>query len=217
MIKIAVIDYGLGNTKSICSALEKTGAQVSLTNSRDEILLSDGVILPGVGAFSHGMERLISQKLDDLIREFVETGKPLLGICLGMQMLFDQSEEFGLSKGLCIIPGQVQRLDRCDASAEKLPHVSWSGISTVKNTPGWNSTILESIDDNEDMYFVHSYYAKPANSGDILSLSRYAGHNFCSTVKHNNVYGCQYHPEKSATSGLRVIKNFVTICNEALI
>ena len=211
MINIAVIDYGLGNTKSICSALEKSGVRVSLTNVRDDILLCDGVILPGVGAFSHAMDRLISQKLDDLIREFVGTGKPLLGICLGMQMLFDQSTEFGVAKGLCLIPGQVQRLERCDGSAEKLPHVSWSGIST-KRISDWNGTILESIDSDEDMYFVHSYYAKPANSSDVLSLSRYADLEFCSTVKHNNIYGCQYHPEKSAVAGLRVINNFVTLC-----
>ena len=211
MIKIAVIDYGLGNTKSICSALEKSDVQVSLTNARDEILLSDGVILPGVGAFSHGMDRLVTLKIDELIREFVKTGKPVLGICLGMQMLFDESTEFGVSKGLGLIPGKVERLQRCNKSKEKIPHVSWCGIS-AKEINYWKGTILDSIDDDEDMYFVHSYYAKPVDSGDVLSLSRYAGFEFCSTVKHKNIYGCQYHPEKSAVSGLRIINNFVTIC-----
>ena len=211
MINIAVIDYGLGNTKSICSALEKSGVQVSLTNIRDEILLSDGVILPGVGAFAHAMERLTKLKLDDMIREFVKTGKPLLGICLGMQLLFDESTEFGVSKGLCIIPGQVQRLELCDGSEEKLPHVNWSGICN-KRIADWDGTILDSIDGGEDMYFVHSYYAKPADFSDVLSLSRYGSLDFCSTVKLNNVYGCQFHPEKSAIAGLRVIDNFVNIC-----
>ena len=211
MIKIAVIDYGLGNTKSICSALEKSGADVCLTNSRDEILLSDGAILPGVGAFAHGMDRLITQKIDILIREFVSTGKPFLGICLGMQMLFDKSTEFGITNGLGLIPGQVQRLERFDGSPEKLPHVSWNGINTVRMSD-WNGTILDSIDSDEDMYFVHSYYAKPLSQSDILSVSRYSGHEYCSTVKRNNIYGCQYHPEKSAAAGLRVINNFVNIC-----
>ena len=213
MIKIAVIDYGLGNTKSICSALEKSGANVCLTNSRDEILLSDGAILPGVGAFAHGMDRLISQKIDILIREFVSTGKPFLGICLGMQMLFDKSTEFGVTNGLGLIPGQVQRLKRSEDCSEKLPHVSWNGISTLRMSD-WKGTILDSIDIDEDMYFVHSYYAKPTNQSDILSFSRYSGYEYCSTVKHNNIYGCQYHPEKSAAAGLRVISNFVNINGE---
>lgn len=211
MVKIALIDYGLGNIKSISSALEKCGADVCLTNSRDKILLSDGAILPGVGAFAHGMERLISQKIDILIHEFASTGKPFLGICLGMQMLFDKSTEFGLTNGLGLIPGQVQRLERLDGSSEKLPHVSWSGIAAFKMSD-WNGTILDSIVNDEDMYFVHSYYAKPLNQSDILSVSRYSGHEYCSTVKHNNIYGCQYHPEKSGVNGLRIINNFVNIC-----
>ena len=211
-MEIAVIDYGLGNTKSICSALQKSGADVCLTNSRDKILLSDGAILPGVGAFAHGMDRLISQKIDILIREFVSTGKPFLGICLGMQMLFDRSTEFGMTDGLGLISGQVQRLERFDDSPEKLPHVSWSEISTVRMSD-WNGTILESVESGEDMYFVHSYHAKPTSQSDILSISRYSGLEYCSTVKHNNIYGCQYHPEKSAVAGLRIIKNFTHICS----
>ena len=211
MSNIAVIDYGLGNTKSICSAIEKTGANVNLTNNRNEILLSDGIILPGVGAFSHGMDRLKNEKIDILIKEFVETGKPLLGICLGMQMLFDESSEFGVSKGLGLVPGKVKCLKSHNKSLDKLPHVSWSGIRT-KKLSYWNGTILDSIDSGEDMYFVHSYHAKPDNPSDILSLSSYADIEFCSTVKHKNIYGCQYHPEKSAIAGLKIVKNFVNIC-----
>lgn len=211
MINIAVIDYGLGNTKSICSALEKNGVHVTLSSNRDKILLSDGVILPGVGAFSHGMDKLMSQKIDTLIYEFVDTGKPLLGICLGMQMLFEESTEFGISKGLSLIPGKVQRLENPLEGLEKLPHVSWSGIYKNKIVD-WKGTILDSVDSGEDMYFVHSYYAMPANSSDVLSLSRYADFEFCSTVKHENIYGCQYHPEKSAVAGLRIINNFISKC-----
>ena len=211
MIKIAVIDYGLGNTKSICSALEKSDAQICLTDSRGEVLLSDGVILPGVGAFAYGMDKLISRQIDVLISEFVSTGKPLLGICLGMQMLFDKSTEFGETVGLGLIPGQVLRLERFDEIPEKLPHVSWSEIRSG-GASSWNETILDGIESGEDMYFVHSYYAEPANQDDILSVTKYSGREYCSTVKHNNIYGCQYHPEKSANKGLRVINNFVEIC-----
>ena len=211
MINISVLDYGLGNTKSICNAIEKSGVKVKLTKTRDEILSSDGLILPGVGAFSHGMERLINQKIDVLLREFVDTGKPLLGICLGMQMLFDQSTEFGISKGLCLIPGKVQLLEISNKSETKLPHVSWNSISK-KSESDWKGTILESLDNGEDMYFVHSYYAMPANASDVLSITSYDGFEFCSTVKHKNIYGCQYHPEKSAAEGLKIINNFVSIC-----
>lgn len=213
MKNIAVLDYGLGNTKSICNALAKSKAQVNLTNIRDEIFYSDGLILPGVGAFSHGMKRLKSQKFDDLIREFVDTGKPLLGICLGMQMLFDESSEFGISKGLCLIPGKVQRLKSGDEINEKLPHVSWKAIST-KALTSWKGTILDSLENDADMYFVHSYYAVPANANDVLSITNYANLEFCSTVKHKNIYGCQYHPEKSAKQGLKIIDNFVSICRK---
>ena len=139
MSNIAVIDYGLGNTKSICSAIEKTGANVNLTNNRNEILLSDGIILPGVGAFSHGMDRLKNEKIDILIKEFVETGKPLLGICLGMQMLFDSSEEFGYCEGIGYIQGDVKKLKRIS----KLPHISWSEIQP-KNI-NWENSILDKI------------------------------------------------------------------------
>jgi len=208
---IAVIDYGVGNIKSICRALEKSGAEVCLTNDRDKVISSDGVLLPGVGAFAHGMEKLNSQGIDELLREFSETGKPILGICLGMQMLFDQSTEFGETKGLGLIPGQVLRLETLDEAHEKLPHVSWNEIKPGTSSE-WEGTILNSIKDGEDMYFVHSYYVKPANEEDVLSTTVYSQFEYCSTVKHQNIYGCQYHPEKSAETGLKIIKNFVEIC-----
>ena len=210
MNKISVIDYGIGNIKSICSALEKRNTEIHLTDDKSEIMSSDGLILPGVGAFAHGMEKLISKKLDLIIKEFVSTGKPLLGICLGMQMLFDKSMEFGETDGLGLIPGEVLRLKSNKKEPEKLPHVSWCGIRLFSNS--WNDTILHGIESGEDMYFVHSYYAEPANKDNILSVTEFSGNDYCSTVKRDNIYGCQYHPEKSAREGLRVINNFVEIC-----
>lgn len=210
MTTVAIIDYGLGNTKSICAAFAKSGANVTLTSDEKKIMSADGVVLPGVGAFSHAMERLKSQKMDQIIRDFVDTGKPFLGICLGMQMLFEQSTEFGVSEGLCLIPGQVRRLEPKAYSFDKVPHVTWSRIFSTRSDK-WQGTILDSLDE-EDMYFVHSYYATPSNSDHILSLSQFSGYDYCSTVKSGNVYGCQYHPEKSAKAGLRVIRNFSDIC-----
>lgn len=211
MTTIAVIDYGVGNIKSICRALDKSGVEVCLTKERGEVLSSDGVVLPGVGAFAHGMEKLIDQGLDEVLREFAASGKPILGICLGMQMLFDQSTEFGETKGLGLIPGIVQKLETLDESHEKLPHVSWNEIK-LGNCTDWEETILNNIKDGEDMYFVHSYYVQPANDEDVLSKTVYSQFEYCSTVKHQSIYGCQYHPEKSANAGLKIIKNFVGIC-----
>lgn len=210
MTKIAILDYGLGNTKSVFSALDKTGAAVCLTSDRDEILSADGLILPGVGAFAHGMHKLSSSKLDFMIWDFVQTGKPFLGICLGMQMLFDSSMEFGETKGLGLIPGRVLHLGDSIKVQEKIPNVSWSEIEL--NSSSWDNTILDGIKSGENMYFVHSYFAQPANEDDILSVSNFSGRDYCSTVKFKNIFGCQYHPEKSGSIGLRVINNFVEIC-----
>tara|TARA_B100000686_G_scaffold343574_1_gene424660 strand:- start:598 stop:1236 length:639 start_codon:yes stop_codon:yes gene_type:complete len=210
MNKISVLDYGIGNIKSICSALEKSHTKIYLTDDRNEIMSSDGLILPGVGAFAHGMEKLIIKKLDLVIQEFVSTGKPLLGICLGMQMLFDKSMEFGETAGLGLIPGEVLRLKSNNKEPEKLPYVSWCRIKPLSNP--WNDTILNGIKSDEHMYFVHSYYAKPTNKDNILSVTEFSGSHYCSTVKKGNIYGCQYHPEKSAEKGLKVINNFVEIC-----
>ncbi|MCL6415599.1 imidazole glycerol phosphate synthase subunit HisH [Aestuariirhabdus sp. Z084] len=211
MSYIAIIDYEMGNIKSIFNAFEKVGAEVVLTRDKAKILGAVGVVLPGVGAFSHGMKTLTELGLDKIIHEYVATGKPLIGICLGMQMLFETSNEFGVSSGLSIIPGRVEKLKTLDINYEKLPHVSWSEI--LEKTPGfWKSSILDGISANEDMYFVHSFAVEPKDPNNILSSTIYSGAEFCSSVKHQNIYGCQFHPEKSATSGLKVISNFVNIC-----
>ena len=211
MIQIVVIDYGLGNIRSILSALNKNDVDVILSNSRKEIMSADGIVLPGVGAFAYGMDRLKSRNIDSIICDFVATGRPLLGICLGMQMLFDSSTEFGETIGLGLIPGQVLSLKSIMKGSDKLPHISWSEIHSSQHS-SWKGTILDGIANMENMYFVHSYFAQPLNSQDALSNSSFSGIEYCSTVKHKNVYGCQYHPEKSAESGLKIINNFVNIC-----
>ena len=211
-MKIAIIDYGIGNVRSILNAFENQGADVFLTNSKDEILKSDGLVLPGVGAFSHGMNNLEYYDLVDVIKKYVVSDKPFMGICLGMQLLFEESEEFGQASGLGLISGKVVKLPTKDDNNEKLPHVSWNELN-VKSAQ-WTDTILEGIEEGSDMYFVHSYVAQPKDSDNILSITEYLSHSFCSSVYKGNIYGCQFHPEKSGMQGLKIIKNFIGICQK---
>lgn len=211
MTVIAIIDYEIGNVRSIANALEKVGAQVIFSRDREEILAADGVILPGVGAFSHGMAKLHEHHLVDSIKEFVRTGKPLLGICLGMQLLFRHSEEFGETPGLDLVAGSVVKLETLNPDYQKLPHVSWNELQEPE-TGRWRHTILDEIEVGEDMYFVHTYAAKPIDPSHVLATTVYSDYEFCSAVKKDNVYGCQFHPEKSATVGLKIINNFLKIC-----
>jgi glutamine amidotransferase len=211
-MKIAVIDYDIGNVRSILSAFENQGAHISLTRNKERILESDGVILPGVGAFSHGMENLNKYNLVEVIKDYIGSNKPFMGICLGMQMLFDESEEFGKTIGLGLIPGRVIRLPIKDSKNEKLPHVSWNELIFKSNK--WDKTILDGVKDYSDMYFVHSFVAEPNNTDNILSVTEYSGYEFCSSVKRGNVYGCQFHPEKSGNTGLKIIKNFIRMCKK---
>lgn len=209
-MKISVIDYGIGNVRSILEAFKNESAEVTLTSNKTEIIKSDGLVIPGVGSFSHGMENLISYDLVDTIKEYTSLNKPLLGICLGMQLLFEESEEFGHTLGLGLIKGKVFELPTNDSQNEKLPHVSWNEINS-KNV-NWDKTILENVDEGSDMYFVHSFVAQPSDTNQILSLTEYSNHYFCSSVKKDNIYGCQFHPEKSGPSGLQIINNFIKMC-----
>jgi len=207
---VAIIDYGIGNVQSIKNALNNFDVDVILSHDRDSILNADGVILPGVGAFKKAIAQLKDRELDEVIREFVGSGKPFLGICLGMQLLFETSEEFGISDGLGIIKGKVIRLPV--SGQTKLPHISWNSID--KSIIPWGNTILESISNHEDFYFVHTFVCVPESAMNILATSEYGGVTFCAAVKEQNIYGCQFHPEKSAESGLKIIQGFVGRVNQ---
>lgn len=209
-MNIIIIDYGIGNVKSIKNAFEEFRVNVILSRKKEDILNSDGLVLPGVGAFSQGMNNLIKYNLVDIIKEYVKKGKPLLGICLGMQMMLEESEEFGITKGLGLIKGNVIRLPVDQTKKIKLPHISWNEIK--RKNINWENTILEDIPINSDMYFVHTYVVKPDNDNEVLSITEYGGVNFCSSLKKENLYGCQFHPEKSGVVGLSIIKNFIKIC-----
>jgi len=208
-MNIVVIDYGIGNIKSIKNAFDEFGVKIILSREKVDILNADGVILPGVGAFSHGMNNLIKYNLVDIIGEFVKTDRPLLGICLGMQMMLEESEEFGITKGLGLIKGKVIKIPVDETKKVKLPHISWNGIKAKNIT--WGNTILENVPEDSDMYFVHTFVANPKNEDEILSVTEYADIEFCSSIKKNNIYGCQFHPEKSSKIGLTIIKNFIKI------
>ena len=210
--KIIILDYGIGNTRSIQNALERFQILSVLSKDRDEILNSSGIILPGVGAFATGMKNLNKFHLVEILSEAVERNIPLMGICLGMQILFDESEEFGSFKGLGFIKGKVKKLELKDEVNSKLPHISWNEINSAKLS--WDDTILHGISSGENMYFVHSYAPCPIDESNILSQTEYSGNSFCSTVQKGLIYGCQFHPEKSGEKGLKILNNFVNICKE---
>ena len=207
-MKIVVVDYGIGNVQSIFNALSKfKDVDVILSDSQDEIMSADGLILPGVGAFKRAMKELKRRNLPNVLSSYILQGKPFLGICLGMQLLFESSEEFGYTEGLGFIKGGVEYLP--GGVSDKLPHVSWNSIE--KQDLNWSDTIFSDIKNKDDFYFVHSYICKPKDQGIILSKTQYGGIDFCSSIRQGSIYACQFHPEKSANSGLKVMKNFIDI------
>lgn len=214
-VQIAVVDYGLGNLFSIKHACELSGMGAEITSSKRTILESDGVILPGVGAFEDAVKSLRRLGLIDSVYETVESGKPLMGICLGLQLLFSRSYEFGRHEGLGIIKGEVVRLD--EPRGVKVPQVGWNRVCEANGTGGakvpsrWKNTLMEEIRDGSYMYFVHSYYGIPEDPAVILATTNYGKTRFCSAVRSANVYAFQFHPERSGTIGLRVYRNLHTV------
>jgi glutamine amidotransferase len=207
---VVILDYGIGNIKSISNAIIEIGAIPILTNDPIVILSADACILPGVGAFQKGMSNLQSLNLISVIHDFVNTGKPFLGICLGMQLLFDESHEFGLTNGLGLINGSVQKMKLQQNSKEKLPHVSWNELYEPKKGR-WMGSLLEKTKLKSDVYFVHSYAVIPENREDILALTNYGEQAICAAVKKNNITGVQFHPEKSGFFGLKMLAQYLSI------
>jgi glutamine amidotransferase len=204
MKKIAVIDYGMGNLHSVIKALQFTGVPVVLTDKPEVIASSIGIILPGVGAFNDAMKEIRKRKLLNVLTREVKSGKPILGICLGMQLLFTESSEFGKHKGLGFIPGKVVRFKK----GMKVPHIGWNNAKIVNK----RSQLLSGIADNTYFYFVHSYYCVPRSKNAVLTKTRYGNIIFTSAVENGNVYGFQCHPEKSSEKALKIYKNFYDIC-----
>jgi len=206
--KICIIDYGIGNLLSIERAIEKLGYQATITNDKKIILDSTHIILPGVGAFGKAMESIKNLKLDRILKECAENNKFILGICLGMQLLCSESEEFQLNKGLDLIPGKVIPLKNIVKKKIKIPNIGWHNIK--KNIDKKNNEIQSKISQNESFYFIHSFVALTDKRYQI-SNSSYGGSEFQAIINKENIYGVQFHPEKSGKSGLKLINNFINL------
>ncbi len=199
---IAIIDYGVGNLFSLSCSFHAIGADVVVTNDVETIRQAEKIILPGVGAFQDAAQKLRSSGLDAVLREQVKEGKPLLGICLGMQLLFDKSYEYGEHEGLGLIPGCVRPIADVIPSDLKIPHIGWNALQFTKENP-----LFSKIKDGDHVYFVHSFYAADC-ADSVIATSEYGAH-LTAAVANGNVYGCQFHPEKSGNVGLNILKAFV--------
>jgi imidazole glycerol-phosphate synthase subunit HisH len=197
---IAIIDYGMGNLRSVSKAFEAVGHKAVVTRDAAVIKNAGHVVLPGVGAFGDCMGNLERYGLIDPVRAAIQSGKPFLGICLGLQLLFTESEEFGTHKGLGIIPGKVRRF-AVDPTL-KVPHMGWNQVNVQRPCP-----LFDGIADGSNWYFVHSYFVDPADRGVVATMTTY-GAPFVSSIWKDNVVACQFHPEKSQAVGLQLIKNF---------
>ena len=200
---VAIIDYDAGNIKSVEKALLHLGEEVIITRDREQILNSDKVILPGVGAFGDAMEKLHSYGLDKVIYEVVERKIPFLGICLGLQLLFEKSDETPGVKGLGILPGEILRIP--DKEGIKIPHMGWNSVKIKEN-----ARIFKDVPQDSYVYFVHSYYLKAGREEDVAATTEYST-LIHAAVEHDNVFACQFHPEKSSEIGLKILKNFVEL------
>lgn len=211
MPEVAVIDYGVGNLLSVRRALMHCGADVAVTSDPDTILAARRVVLPGVGAFANGMQALRKRGLDAVVRSVAGTGKPLLGICLGMQMLMDTSEEFGETAGLGLIPGKVVGIPKTDPKgrALKVPHVGWSELILPHGLESWEGTVLQDINPGEATYFLHSFMACPRSSSHRLASYPLGELSVCAAVRNINIIGLQFHPEKSGATGVSILARFL--------
>ncbi|OGT32167.1 MAG: imidazole glycerol phosphate synthase, glutamine amidotransferase subunit [Gammaproteobacteria bacterium RIFCSPHIGHO2_12_FULL_35_23] len=205
---IAILDYGLGNLRSISNAFKKLGVDVLVTSNPTEVMASNGLIFPGVGAFGAACNELIKLNLFSLLKEYINSRKPVLGICLGMQLLFTDSEENGYHIGLDVIKGSVKKL-AVTFPPYKLPHIGWNRINVYSdNRKKFDESIIKHLE-QEHQYFIHSYYVQCDESEHVLATCDYGDNSFVCAVKKNNVVGVQFHPEKSGEAGLKVLKEFV--------
>lgn len=212
MKKIVIVDYGLGNLFSIKQALTKVGADVTISSQPEDILNCDGLILPGVGAFGDAMGRLKEKNLASVIRDVAKNKKPIFGICLGLQLLFTKSFEFGEHEGLDLIPGEVQRFPEGEHT-RRVPFIGWNSIQLTAR--GSEDRVLAGLKKEDKLYFVHSYYVKPKNPDMVLAECNYMNFKYATVISHNNIFGIQGHPEKSASQGLKIYENWLqTIQNK---
>ncbi len=221
-MKISVIDYGLGNLRSVIKAFEKVGVSACITDLPAQIVKADYLVLPGVGAFRDGIEGIRAKGLLDAIVKFVNAGRPMLGICLGMQLMMTESEEFGRSCGLDLIPGKVVSLKspkEVNEDGYKVPHIGWNGLfipgqradTGEGNVHRWRDTILSDTQSGTEVYFVHSYVVKPDDSEHVIATTVYGGQELCAVMQKGNMIGCQFHPERSGPVGLDMLRRFTSL------
>ena len=207
-VLIAVLDYGMGNRRSVQKALEHVGAEVDLTAEHRRLRTADGLVVPGVGAFPRAMHRLREQGLDTVIRDLAAEGRPLLGICLGMQLLFERSLELTPTEGLGLLPGEVTPLQ---AGGLRIPHIGWNEVRFERDS-GLRAELPSA---SRPFYHVHSLAVRPARSEDIAATTSY-GERFATIVERDNVFGVQFHPEKSSSDGLALLRGFLGICRSGI-
>lgn len=207
---VVIVDYGRGNLFSVCQAVLKVGGEPVLSADPEAVRRAERVILPGVGAFGDAMEGLRARGLVDPLKEFAETGRPLLGVCLGMQLLLDESEEFGRHAGLGLLPGKVVRLPEPPAGGrDKIPNVGWCRLEPARGGTPWGESLFAAVKAGDFAYFVHSYVAVPADPRHRLADIAFAGRRVAAAVAAGPVAGCQFHPEKSGEVGLAIVHAFV--------
>ena len=209
---VTILDYGIGNILSVSRGFEAIGAKVILASNIEGIYDAERLILPGVGAFAKGIEQLKKNNFDEAIIDVANHGKPVLGICLGMQFLMDSSEEFGNTNGLGLIPGKVIPIPPQDIAGESLivPHIGWNALETSFNK-SWDNTLLANTPLKSNVYFVHSFFSKPNDDNHLLAHCIYGGNDLSAVISKDNVMGCQFHPEKSGEIGLNILKTFLSI------
>ncbi len=210
---VTVVDYGIGNLYSVTRALEVCGASVRLTSTHEHIEAADRVVLPGVGAFADGMKGLAQRGQTDPLKRFIGSGRPFLGICVGMQLLLDVGEEFGEHAGLGLIPGRVRPVPAtgADGKPHRIPHIGWNALVPPAAGPGWGGTILQGLPPEPAVYFVHSFAPEPAHDEHRLADCLYDGQRLCAAVQVGNIHGSQFHPEKSGPTGLQILQNFLKL------
>jgi glutamine amidotransferase len=209
--KVTILDYGMCNLLNVARALQHVGADVSVTEDAKVAAAANRLIVPGVGAFRDSVREVTSRGFDDVIRSFIESERPFLGICVGMQMLFDVSEEFGVHEGLAILPGRVTAVPNVtlEGDIQRVPHIGWNTLVEPEGGRDWQGTLLSSyVDKNPAVYFVHSFAAVPTNPSDRLADCVYGGHRICASVQRNNIMATQFHPERSGLIGLETLKLF---------
>jgi glutamine amidotransferase len=217
-LQVTVLDFGIGNLLNVVRALEYSGATVRVAAQASQVgELPDRMVLPGVGAFGNAMHEMRLRGFDDLVKRFAATERPFMGICVGAQLLFDVGEEHSTGQvghpGLGLIPGRVQPVPAVtpDGKRLRIPHIGWSGLQPAESHASWDGTPLSGLAPGEPMYFVHSFAPVPADAKHRLADTSYHGVPICAAVARDHIYGCQFHPERSATAGLGILRQFLTL------